>query len=45
MKHILLGALAAVIFAAPSAYDIFSQEPSPLAGLVAVVTVAGQSHW
>ncbi len=45
MKHILLGTLAAVVFAAPCAYDIFSQEPSPLAGLVAVVAVASQSHW
>ena len=38
MKRILIGVMATVIFAAPCAYDVFSKEPSPLAGLVAVVT-------
>jgi hypothetical protein len=45
MKGILVGMLVAIVFAAPCAYDVFSTEPSPLAGLVAVVTVTGQSHW
>jgi hypothetical protein len=45
MKSILMGMLATVILAAPCAYDVFSLEPSPLASLVAIVMVAGQSHW
>jgi hypothetical protein len=45
MKRILTGMLAVVIFAAPCTLDIFSKEPSPLTSLVAVVAVAGQSHW
>ncbi len=36
MKRILVLMLAAVIFAAPCAYDVFSPEPSPLVGLLAV---------
>lgn len=36
MKRILVMMLAAVIFAAPCAYDVFSPEPSPLVGLLAV---------
>lgn len=35
MKRILVLMLAAVIFAAPCAYDAYSPEPSPLAGLLA----------
>ncbi|MFP3546743.1 hypothetical protein SB748_25175 [Rhizobium sp. SIMBA_035] len=45
MKRIFMGIMAAVIFAAPCVYDVFSEEPSPLVGLVAAVTVADQYHW
>lgn len=40
MIRILTGMLAIAIFAAPCAYDVFSTEPSPLAGLVAVSTTS-----
>ncbi|HEV7250239.1 MAG TPA: hypothetical protein VGN93_24930 [Shinella sp.] len=36
MKCILVLMLADVIFAAPCAYDVFSPEPPPLAGFLAV---------
>ena len=41
MKRILVCLLAAGVFAAPCAYDVFSPEPSPLAGLLAAATAAG----
>ncbi len=42
MMRILVCMLVAAIFAAPCTYDAFSSEPSALAGLVAVASVAGQ---
>lgn len=44
MTRILVCILVAAIFAAPCAYDAFSLEPSPLAGLVAAAAIDGQSH-
>jgi hypothetical protein len=38
MKRIIAGMLAIAILAAPCAYDAFSPEPSPLAGLLAMST-------
>lgn len=40
-RIILVGMLAMAIFAAPCAYDVFSPEPSPLAGLVATSAISG----
>ncbi|MGK6315801.1 hypothetical protein [Neorhizobium sp. DT-125] len=41
MKRIIIvGMLAIAIFAAPCAYDAFSPEPSPLAGLVAMSAIS-----
>lgn len=36
MKRIIVWIIGAAIFAVPCAYDISSNEPSPLAGLVAL---------
>ncbi|MFS8124629.1 hypothetical protein QD336_19585 [Rhizobium sp. BR 250] len=40
-SSIIVAMLAVAIFAAPCAYDAFSPEPSPLAGLVAVSAISG----
>ncbi|WP_256388534.1 hypothetical protein [Shinella sp. HZN7] len=39
MKHILACLLTGAVLAAPCAYDAFSPEPSPLAGLVALSVI------
>jgi len=41
MKTIVLAVLACAVFAAPCAYDAFSTEPSPLAGLLALPDASG----
>jgi hypothetical protein len=41
MTRIIVGMLAIAIFAAPCAYDAFSPEPSPLAGLLAMLMTSG----
>jgi hypothetical protein len=41
MTRIIVGMLAIAIFAAPCAYDAFSPEPSPLAGLFAMLMTSG----
>ncbi|MBP1847500.1 hypothetical protein J2046_005784 [Rhizobium petrolearium] len=40
-RIILVGMLATAIFAATCAYDVFSPEPSPFAGLVAMSVISG----
>ena len=43
MKRIIICILAVTVFAAPCIYDAASEEPSPVAGLVAVAqTIAAQ---
>ncbi len=38
MKRLIIGILALAVLAAPCVYDVFSDEPSPLA---AIATAAG----
>jgi hypothetical protein len=45
MKRLTICILGITVFAAPCVYDVFSAEPSPLAGLVAVATICSQSPW
>ncbi|EJT05548.1 hypothetical protein RCCGE510_09965 [Rhizobium sp. CCGE 510] len=40
MKLMIICILGAVVFAAPCIYDISSQEPSPLVGLLTVASAA-----
>lgn len=40
MKRIIIFILGAAVFAAPCVYDVFSDEPSPLLGLLAATLVA-----
>ena len=41
LKWIIVGMLAFAVFAAPCTYDAFSQEPSPLAGVFAMLAASG----
>jgi len=43
MRLIIICILGAVVFAAPCIYDVSSQEPSPLAGLVTAASAASPS--
>ena len=38
MKRLIISALCLAVFAAPCIYDPASQEPSPLAGSLAVIS-------
>ncbi|WP_164736324.1 hypothetical protein [Rhizobium vallis] len=40
MRLMIICILGAVVFAAPCIYDVSSQEPSPLAGLVTAAVAA-----
>jgi len=40
MKKIIVSIVAIAVFATPCVYDILSQEPSPLVGLVATASQA-----
>ncbi|MBO1909153.1 hypothetical protein J4G37_30360 [Microvirga sp. 3-52] len=42
MKRIIAGMLAIAVLAAPCAYDVFSPEPSPLAGLATMSAIFGK---
>ncbi len=41
MRRIIVGMVAIAIVAAPCVYDAFSPEPSPLAGLFALLAISG----
>ncbi|MEH2699615.1 hypothetical protein DXU03_20965 [Rhizobium johnstonii] len=43
MRLMMICILGATIFAAPCIYDVSSQEPSPLAGLVTAASAASSS--
>ena len=43
MRLMIICILGAVVFAAPCIYDVSSQEPSPLAGLVTAASAASPS--
>ncbi|WP_204330404.1 hypothetical protein [Rhizobium phaseoli] len=43
MKLMIICILGAVVFAAPCIYDIRSQEPSPLAGLMTAASAVSLS--
>ncbi|MGO7540345.1 hypothetical protein ACC680_17355 [Rhizobium ruizarguesonis] len=43
MRLMIICILGAVVFAAPCIYDVSSQEPSPLAGLVTAASAASSS--
>jgi len=43
MKRIVICILAVTVFAAPCIYDVFSNEPSPLLGLLAAAALAPES--
>jgi hypothetical protein len=43
MRLMIICILGATIFAAPCIYDVTSQEPSPLAGLVTAASAASSS--
>jgi hypothetical protein len=43
MRLTIICILGATIFAAPCIYDVTSQEPSPLAGLVTAASAASSS--
>jgi hypothetical protein len=43
MRLMIICFLGAVVFAAPCIYDVSSQEPSPLAGLVTAASAASSS--
>ncbi|MCV3738727.1 hypothetical protein OCK02_21285 [Rhizobium sp. TRM96647] len=44
MKRFTLALLVCAIVAAPCVHDMFSAEPSPLAGLVELSTATGHSR-
>lgn len=41
MKRLIIGMLALAVFAAPCVYDVFSDEPSPLAAMAAAAGLHG----
>ncbi|MBY2906218.1 hypothetical protein [Rhizobium leguminosarum] len=43
MRLMIICFLGAVVFAVPCIYDVSSQEPSPLAGLVTAASAASSS--
>ncbi|MBA1348046.1 hypothetical protein FE844_007340 [Rhizobium indicum] len=43
MRLMIICILGAAVFAAPCIYDVSSQEPSPLAGLVTAASAASSS--
>ncbi|NNU65824.1 MULTISPECIES: hypothetical protein [unclassified Rhizobium] len=42
MRLMIICILGATVFAAPCIYDVSSQEPSPLAGLVTAASSSGE---